>query len=86
MIRMGMVGGGPGAFIGPIHRMTAELDGEIRLVAGAFSADEAQSREAGKRYGIVDRRVYRTYDEMFEGEAKRPDRIDSVAIMSGPRS
>ena len=46
-LRMGMVGGGPGAFIGPVHRMAAELDGKIELVAGAFSQSAERSREAG---------------------------------------
>jgi hypothetical protein len=44
---MGMVGGGPGAFIGPVHRLAAEMDREIELVAGAFSTDAERSREAG---------------------------------------
>ena len=46
-LRMAMVGGGPGAFIGAVHRIAAELDGEIRLIAGAFSSDAERSRQAG---------------------------------------
>ena len=49
---MGMVGGGPGAFIGPVHKMAAELDGKIELVAGAFSQSAERSREAGEGFGI----------------------------------
>ena len=47
-LRMGMVGGGPGAFIGPVHKMAAELDGKIELVAGAFSQSAERSRAAGE--------------------------------------
>ena len=46
-LRMGMIGGGPGAFIGPVHRIAAELDREIELVAGVFSSDAGRSRAAG---------------------------------------
>jgi predicted dehydrogenase len=79
---MGMVGGGPGAFIGPVHRMAAELDGEIRLVAGAFSADPAKSKLAGRTYGVDDDRVYGSYHEMLESESKRSDPIDFVAVVT----
>ena len=47
-LRMGMVGGGPGAFIGPVHKMAAELDGKIELVAGAFSQSAERSKLAGE--------------------------------------
>lgn len=47
-LRMGMIGGGPGAFIGPIHRIAAEMDREIELVAGAFSSDAARSKAGGR--------------------------------------
>ena len=81
-IRMGMVGGGPGAFIGPVHRMGAELDGEIELVAGAFSHDAAKSREAGRSYGISDERSYSDYREMMTRERARKDAIDFVCIVT----
>ena len=48
-----MVGGGPGAFIGPVHRMAAELDRKIELVAGAFSRDADRSRQAGAAWGLA---------------------------------
>lgn len=81
-LRMGMVGGGPGAFIGPLHRIAAELDGEIELVAGAFSRDTARSREAGVRYGIDPARAYADVDAMVTAEQGRSDGIDFVAIVS----
>jgi len=79
-LRMGMVGGGPGAFIGPVHKMAAELDGKIELVAGAFSHSAERSREAGAGFGIDPARAYASYGEMMEAERKRPDAIDFVAI------
>lgn len=77
---MGMVGGGPGAFIGPVHKMAAELDGRIELVAGAFSQSAERSREAGKGFGIDPDRAYASYREMFEAERKREDGIELVVI------
>jgi predicted dehydrogenase len=77
-----MVGGGAGSFIGPVHRMAAELDGEIRLVAGAFSRDARRSREAGEHYGIAPERAYASYTEMFAGEQARDDAIEFVAIVT----
>ncbi len=79
---MGMVGGGAGSFIGPVHRMAAELDGGIRLVAGAFSSDATRSREAGAGYGLAPERVYRSYAELFAGERRREDPIDFVTIVT----
>jgi len=79
-LRMGMVGGGPGAFIGPVHRMAAELDGKIELVAGAFSQSPERSRAAGELYRIDPERAYSNYQEMLEKEVKRKDPIHFVAI------
>ena len=81
-LRMGMVGGGPGAFIGPVHRIAAELDGKIELVAGAFSQSAERSREAGVSYHIDPARAYADYRQMIEAERKRPDGIDFVAIVT----
>lgn len=81
-LRMGMVGGGPGAFIGPVHRIAAELDGKIELVAGAFSQSAERSRAAGESYKINPERAYGTYQQMLEAELKRPDGIDFVAIVT----
>src|SRR5271168_5040052 len=85
-LRMGMVGGGAGSFIGPVHRMAAELDGTIELVAGAFSQDPARSRQAGETYHISPDRAYANYQEMMEQERKRRsthnDAIDFVCIVT----
>ena len=57
-IRLGMVGGGPGAFIGGVHRMAAALDGRFDLVAGAFSSDPAKSASMGAELGLDSSRAY----------------------------
>lgn len=79
-LRMGMVGGGAGAFIGPVHRIAAELDGEIEMVAGAFSQSAERSREAGARFKIDPDRAYPDYRAMMDAESKRPDGIDFIVI------
>ena len=83
-LRYGMVGGGPGAFIGPVHRMAAALDGEWQLCAGAFSADAAKSRRTGAQLGLASDRVYGSWREMARGEAALPEdeRIRAVAIVT----
>lgn len=81
-IRMGMVGGGPGSFIGPVHRMAAELDGEIELVAGVFSHDPDLSRQAGRSFRISEDRAYGSYHEMMERERARDDAMDLVSIVT----
>lgn len=79
-LRMGLIGGGPGAFIGPVHRVAAELDREIELVAGAFSSDAGRSRLAGDHYGIDPSRAYASLEAMLKQEHGRPDGIDFVTI------
>jgi predicted dehydrogenase len=79
-LRMGMVGGGPGAFIGPVHRLAAEMDGKIQMVAGAFSQSPERSRQAGVTFGIDPERAYASYQEMITSESKRPDGIDFIVI------
>ena len=81
-LRMGMVGGGPGAFIGPVHKMAAELDGRIELVAGAFSQSHERSRDAASTYRIDPARAYANYQEMIAAELSRPDPIDFVAVVT----
>ena len=83
-LRMGMVGGGQGAFIGGVHRMAAALDQQIELVAGVFSRDPANSAATGQQLWIDPGRVYRTYDEMAAAEAQLPPdrRIDFVSIVT----
>jgi predicted dehydrogenase len=79
-----MVGGGPGAFIGAVHRMAARLDGRLTLVAGAFSSDADRSRSMGEELGLDAGRVYPSWQDMVEGEAARPadERIQLVSIVT----
>jgi len=83
-LRMGMVGGGRGAFIGSVHRMAARLDGEIDLVAGCFSADPEKSKNSGADFFLDPARVYSTFEEMARAEAALPadQRIDFVSIVT----
>ena len=81
---MGMVGGGPGAFIGAIHRLAATMDGEIELVAGAFSSDPEKSKKAGETLYLDAKRVYASYEEMITQEASLTGekKIDFVSIVT----
>ncbi|HLT82488.1 MAG TPA: Gfo/Idh/MocA family oxidoreductase [Cyclobacteriaceae bacterium] len=83
-LRMGMVGGGLGSFIGPVHRKAAGIDGQIELVCGAFSIDPAESKETGKSLYLNPDRVYGTYQEMFEREKDLPadERMDFVSVVT----
>ncbi len=83
-LRYGMVGGGPGAFIGDVHRKAAALDGTMELVAGAFSSDPEKSDEQGKALFLDSNRVYGSYEEMADKEANLPadERIDFVSIVT----
>ncbi|MFT4566354.1 MAG: putative dehydrogenase, partial [Saprospiraceae bacterium] len=63
-IRMGMVGGGRGAFIGGVHRIAAAIDQQIELVCGAFSSDAERSRLSGEDFFLDPSRVYKNYEEM----------------------
>jgi len=83
-IRMGMVGGGPGAFIGNVHRMAAALDGCIELVCGAFSSDPQKSLEAGRNLFLPEERCYPDFQTMIQREASLPlgERMDFVAIVT----
>ena len=83
-IRMGMVGGGIGAFIGGVHRMAALLDGQIELVCGAFSSDAERSKLSGDGLYIAPERVYGSYIEMIEKEKTLPlgERMDFVSIVT----
>ena len=81
---MGMVGGGRGAFIGSVHRMAANLDGQIELVAGCFSSNPEKSKLSGEDLFLDPARVYKSYEEMAVAEAALPvgDRIDFVSIVT----
>jgi predicted dehydrogenase len=83
-LRMGMVGGGPGAFIGAVHRIAANMDGEIELVCGAFSSDPEKSQQTGKELYLPMKRVYGSYKEMIRTEAELPpdQRMDIVSIVT----
>ena len=81
-LRLGMVGGGPGAFIGAVHRIAARMDDRFELVAGALSSDPAKSKAAAIELHIVPERAYGSFAEMAAAEAKRPDRIDAVSIVT----
>ncbi|MBU6410206.1 MAG: Gfo/Idh/MocA family oxidoreductase [Verrucomicrobia bacterium] len=83
-LRYGMVGGGQNAFIGAVHRMAANLDGQIELVAGAFSSDANNSRTTGEHLFLNPQRVYGNYEEMAAREAALPadERIDFVSIVT----
>ena len=81
-LRYGMVGGGQGAFIGDVHRKSIALDGLAELVAGCFSRSPENTQATGKALGVVPERCYKTFAEMAESEAKRPDKIDFVVIVT----
>lgn len=81
-LRYGMVGGGPGAFIGDAHRKAVSLDGTAELVAGCFSRTPEKTLEQGKALGLEPERCYASYQEMAEAEAAREDGIDFVVIVT----
>ncbi len=79
-LRLGMVGGGPGAFIGAVHRTAARLDDHYELVAAALSSDPERSLAGAKELHIP--RAYLSFTEMAEAESKRPDGIEVVSIVT----
>ena len=83
-LRIGMIGGGPGAFIGGVHRIALSMDGVFELVAGAFSSDPARSREAGVELGIDPERVYGSFEAMVarEKDLGPEERLDAVSIVT----
>jgi predicted dehydrogenase len=81
-LKYGMVGGGPGAFIGAVHRAAIRLNDEAEIVAGAFSRTKAKSDETAKELGVDLSRSYASFDEMAEVEGKRPDKLDWVTIVT----
>jgi predicted dehydrogenase len=81
-IRLGMVGGGEGAFIGAVHRIASRLDDHYELVAGALSSTPDKSRRSGEALGLAADRIYDDFESMAKGEAKRPDGIEAVAIVT----
>jgi len=81
-LKMGMVGGGPGAFIGEVHRKAARMDGGIEIVGGAFDIDPKKSKQMGKQLNLSPSRVYSTYKELIAAELKLPigERMDFVSV------
>ena len=82
-LRLGIVGGGRGAFIGAVHRMTARLDGAYELVAGALSSDPQNAVASGIELGIAKDRCYTCWRDMVDKEADRDDRVEVVAKEDG---
>ncbi len=83
-LKMGMVGGGPDAFIGALHRIAANMDGEIELVCGAFSSDAGKSKQMASTLGLATHRVYESFEKMIDEEALLPEneRMDFVSIVT----
>jgi len=83
-LRMGMIGGGPGSFIGAVHRIAANIDGEIELVCGAFSSNAAKSTQTGEDLFLDKKRIYASYQEMIETEKHLPEdiKMDFVSIVT----
>jgi len=81
-IRLGMVGGGIGAFIGYVHRIASRIDDDYELVAGALSSDPILAQESGRRIGLAEDRIYASFAEMAAKEAARKDGIQAVSIVT----
>jgi len=79
-LRMGLIGGGQGSFIGRVHATAAVLDNRAALVAGALSSDAARSKASAADYDIAAERAYGGYAEMAVAEAKRADKVDFVSV------
>lgn len=81
-IRLGMVGGGQGAFIGAVHRIAARLDDEFELVAGALASTPEKAEASGRELGLAPDRIYTTFVAMAEAESRREDGIEAVSIVT----
>jgi predicted dehydrogenase len=81
-LRYGMVGGGPGAFIGDVHRKAIAMDGKAEIACGCFSQSYDNTLATGDLLGLPKDRLYRTFDEMMRAEAKRPDRPDFMIVVT----
>ncbi|RDV25597.1 gfo/Idh/MocA family oxidoreductase [Alteromonas aestuariivivens] len=80
-IRIGMIGGGAGAFIGAVHRHAYGLDGDFELVCGAFSRDAANNLQTGESLGLDNERIYASWQQMLEQEAKLPKSVQMQAVV-----
>ncbi len=81
-LRLGVIGGGPGSFIGAMHRQSARLDDRYEIVTGILSSDPEKSKQAGRELGFAFDRLYSNVTEMLDTEVGRKDGIDAVAIMT----
>ena len=81
-IRLGMVGGGEGAFIGAVHRIASRIDDQYELVAGALSSTPEKARRSGQALGLAPDRIYDSYEAMAKAEAARPDGVEAVSIVT----
>ena len=81
-IRLGMVGGGQGAFIGAVHRLAARMDDNYEFVAGALSSDAARSKASGEELALAPDRIYGDFRDMAKAESKRADGIEAVSIVT----
>jgi predicted dehydrogenase len=81
-LRLGMIGGGQGAFIGAVHRMAARIDDRYELLAGAFSADPARARSSGAALHVAPDRSYESWQRMVAAESVREDGVEVVAIVT----
>ncbi|OKL41848.1 Gfo/Idh/MocA family protein [Pontibacter flavimaris] len=83
-LRLGMIGGGQGAFIGAVHRIALQMDGEYELVCGAFSSNPEKSKASGRELGLQPERVYTSYHELFERELQLPEdqRVQVISIVT----
>jgi len=81
-IRLGMIGGGEGAFIGAVHRIASRIDDHYELVAGALSSTPDKARRSGAALGLAPDRIYDDFEAMAKAEAARPDGVEAVAIVT----
>jgi len=81
-VRLGMVGGGEGAFIGAVHRLAARMDDHYTFVAGALSSTPDKAKRSGAALGLAPDRIYSDYEAMAKAEAKRKDGIEAVSIVT----
>src|ERR1700752_1105647 len=81
-LRLAVIGGGPGSFIGAMHRQSARLDDRYEIVTGILSSDPERSKQAAKELGFAPDRLYSSVTEMLDTEVSRTDGIDVVTIMT----
>jgi predicted dehydrogenase len=81
-LRLAVIGGGTGSFIGAMHRQSARRDDRYQIVTGIFSSDQAKSKKDAEELGFESDRIYSSVKELFEKESSRKDGIDAVAIMT----